>query len=246
MHKQRLQPLYNSGSRLLNLLLPARCLHCGTSVDEVNTVCSACWQQMHFLSAPFCDTCSQPFDFTMPEGSECAACAQTPPQFDKARSVLVYNEHSRKLISEFKYSDRIHASKAYGKWMARAGKDILKDADVIIPVPLHSKRLKKRLYNQAALLAQVIAKEANITYNPIVLQRIKHRPPQAGLNKAERQKNIKGVFALKPNHTLKGKHVVLVDDVMTTAATINECCRILKEAGVASVSALTLAKTIVE
>ncbi|MEO0729697.1 MAG: ComF family protein [Pseudomonadota bacterium] len=172
-----------------------------------------------------------------------AAALANPPDFDRARSVCRYDGHARRLITGFKYNDRQEPRALLGRWMAMAGHDLIADCDVIIPVPLHRWRLISRRFNQSAELAREIAR---LTAKPIayhVLARHRNTPQQAQLTSKERLKNPRGAFRVSKTHQakLKGKRVLLVDDVMTTGATVNACARELKKAGASGVDVLTLA-----
>lgn len=243
-----LQPLKNTahglGQKTLDLLLPPLCLSCDAPVSTNQTLCPSCWGAIHFLSPPFCACCGIPF--TVPVGDDmlCGACLAEPPAFHNARAVMLYDDASKPMILHFKHSDRTHTARAMAHWMARSGHDSLMKADVIAPVPLHRWRLFKRRYNQSALLATAISDIANKPVWVDLLQRIKDTPTQGRLNRKQRHANVLGAFALNPVYAkaLENKAVVLIDDVLTTGATVNECSRILLKAGAASVSVLSLAR----
>jgi ComF family protein len=148
------------------------------------------------------------------------------------------------MILAFKYGDRLHAIHTFAPWMIRAGQELIDQSDIIIPVPLHNKRLRERRFNQSALLAQEIAKRSGKAYLPDLLQRTRHTIPQQGLNYKERGKNVHGAFGVNKDHlqTLKGKAILLIDDVFTSGATLNECARVMKKAGAAAVNVLTVAR----
>ncbi|MBU6475165.1 MAG: ComF family protein [Alphaproteobacteria bacterium] len=237
-------------SRLLaaavDVLLPPRCLATGEIVDAPGMVSAAVWPQLQFIEAPFCKTCGMPFNFEIVPGNDilCAACMEREPVFDAARAAVVYNDISRKMILAFKYGDRLHAVKTFAPWMLRAGRGLIDRADCIIPVPLHNRRLRERRFNQSALLAREIASRSGRVFVPDMLLRTRHTVPQQGLNYKERGQNVKGAFALGKKHLTRiaGKNILLVDDVYTSGATLNECARVLKNADAASVGVLTVAK----
>jgi ComF family protein len=231
---------------LLNMLFPPRCLLCQAFIPAVGALCSDCWQHIDFTSYPSCAICSHPFEYDMGEKTLCAVCIATPPPYRKAYSVFKYNEHSKKLIHRFKYNDQIHAAPHFAAWLARAAADALKEADMLVPVPLHRYRLWKRRYNQSALLANALGKITQVPVGLELLLRTKHTVPQAGLTNVQRQKNVQGVFKLNPRYdSIKGKHIILIDDVMTTGATLIACSKILRKAG-AQVTVVTLARTVIE
>jgi ComF family protein len=179
----------------------------------------------------------------MGEDAMCGACASERRSWDRARSVLRYDKHSRHLVLGLKHGDRTHVAGAFGRWMHRTGSEVLAGADLLVPVPLHWTRLFQRRYNQAALLAQAIrsAGGPDVAANQPVRRRT---PVQGHLGPAARERNVRGAFAVQAGRSFAGKRVVVVDDVMTTGATVEECARILKRAGAASVGVLTLARAL--
>jgi ComF family protein len=230
--------------KVVDVLLPPLCLLCDEPVGETGTVCPACWGRLRFISPPFCAGCGTPFDFPVDAGTLCASCLTDPPVFKGARAALIYDDASRALILGFKHGDKTYLSKALGTWMQRAGGDLIAGADALVPVPLHRRRLFHRRYNQAALLAQEIGR---LSGKPVLfdaLQRVRATPAQGHLTRAERRKNVKGAFRLDPAQkaAIEGKTILLIDDVMTTGATINECARVLIDAGAKNAFALSLAR----
>lgn len=232
--------------RGLNILLPARCIGCGVNVEQAGALCVECWGKIQFISKPSCFKCGTPFPYHMGDNAICGGCMESPPLYDRAVSAFLYDDASRKLITRFKYGDQIHSARTLTEFMFRAGQDFLWQGDVIVPVPLHPIRLLKRRYNQSALLAQILSHQSDVPYNPSALVRSRHIPPQASLQRNKRQKNVKGAFdvPVKQQEYINGKIILLVDDVVTTGATLNECARVLKKAGAAKVFVLTLAKTV--
>lgn len=230
----------------INLLFPPRCLTCGEWVDDVGGLCAPCWGQITFLRDPACSICGYPFDYEIGDDALCPGCIAAKPAYSHARAVFAYDDSSRKLITGFKYGDKTHAAPILANWMVSRGQSILNEADILIPVPLHWRRLFTRRYNQSALLTQQLGQ---ITGKNILLDglaRTKHNPPQASLSLKERKKNVQGAFTVPTKHRnrLNSKHIILIDDVMTTGATVNACCKALKRAGAGEVSVLTLARTI--
>src|SRR5581483_6768859 len=147
----------------LNAVLPPQCLSCGVTTDSVGKLCAACWAKVTWLAPPFCARCGTPFEFDPADGAEnltCGACLKRSPLFGRARAVFRYDDASRALILAFKHADRLHGVPAYGEWLTRAGAELLPTADIIAPVPLHWTRLAWRRYNQAALLANAVARRA--------------------------------------------------------------------------------------
>ncbi|HEX9790784.1 MAG TPA: ComF family protein [Kiloniellales bacterium] len=230
----------------LNSLLPPRCLACGDTVEQPGALCAACWRGLDFLGPPLCAVCGLPFAFDMGPAAVCGACAGEKPAYDRARSVLRYDDGSRGLILGFKHADRTEGAPAYGAWLARAGAELLADTELIVPVPLHWRRLFTRRYNQAALLAQALGRQARLPVAPDVLRRRRHTPSQGHLSAEARARNVAGAFAVAPakRHLVADRRVLLVDDVLTTGATAAACAATLRRAGVAAVDVLVLARVI--
>lgn len=236
-------------NRLLDTFLPPRCPFTGDIVDSQGTVSPAAWAELSFITAPFCHSCGFPFEFALPAGGEealCAACLHDRPEFTKARAALVYNDASRDLILGFKHGDRIHAVVPMVPWLKQAGAELLAQADMIVPVPLHRWRLIRRRYNQAAVMGQSLGKESGVTFLADGLIRRRSTPTQGHLNAKQRKKNVKHAFTPHPKRAtqIKGKKIILIDDVYTTGATVRECVRALMNAGAAEVSVLTLARVV--
>ena len=180
----------------------------------------------------------------MGEDAVCADCARERPSWDQARAVLRYDKNSRRLVLGFKHGDHTHSAAAFGQWMQRAGADVLARADLLVPVPLHWTRLFQRRYNQAALLAQAVHSAGGPEVAADWLVRRRRTPVQGHLGPAARERNVRGAFAMRPRRSVAGKHVVIIDDVMTTGATVGECARVLKREGALSVGVLTLARAL--
>lgn len=230
----------------LNFLLPPRCLSCRGRVEDQGTLCAACWKGLTLLGEPCCYRCGYPFPFRMPEESLCPSCIRRRPAFDRARAVFRYDDASRALILPFKHSDDIHGAPVYGQWLARAGAVLLAEADLVAPVPLHPRRLLRRRYNQAGLLAQAAGKRAGTPVAVDLLRRRRHTPTQAQKSPSARRRNVQGAFAVHERwkNRVQGRRIVLVDDVLTTGATVEECARVLCRAGAGAVDVLTLARVI--
>jgi ComF family protein len=231
---------------LVDGILPPRCLSCGTAIARGGDVCAACWRDLHFIDGPHCACCGLPFDMDLGPLTLCGPCIGGPPRFDRARAALVYDEAAKRLILPFKHADRLDQAPALVRWMTRAGGELLAHADLICAVPMHRQRLLARRYNQAAVLALGIARATGVKAVPDLLQRVRATPSQGGLSATERRANVRGAFSVNPRHRagLAGKKVVVIDDVYTTGATLEEAARVLKTAGAASVDALAFARVV--
>jgi ComF family protein len=232
------------GRVVIDGILPPRCLACGATVGEPDALCPTCWASMTFFAPPWCARCGLPFPHPMGDGALCAECARGAMSWHRARAVLRYDKHSRHLVLSLKHGDRTHLAPALGRWMRRAGGDLLEGVDLLVPVPLHWSRLFTRRYNQAALLAHAIHASGGPDVAPDWLIRRRRTPPQGHLGPAARVRNVRGAFALRAGRSLKGKRVVVVDDVLTTGATAEECARILRRAGAEFVGVLTFARAL--
>ncbi len=247
----QMRPLLRRSARglstaLLTAILPPRCLKCGVVVDTAGALCPACWTKLSFIDPPCCACCGFPFEFHQGDGALCGGCMREPPDFARARSVLRYDEASKELILRFKHADRTGSAPAFAAWLKRAGGELLVDADLLAPVPLHWSRFLARRYNQAALLTGELAR---LTGKPAVqdlLIRRRRTPSQGGLGAAGRESNVAGAFRVHPRHAdrLKGQRILLVDDVFTTGATAAACTRTLRRGGAQAVDVLTLARVV--
>lgn len=237
--------IYTPFWRAIDILLPPRCIGTGDIVSNQGMVSPGLWAELDFISAPYCKICGLSFEIEeeLNENAQCAACIEQPPKYDTARTALIYNDASRSLLLSFKYGDQQHAAVTFATWMKNAAPDILNSADAIMPVPLHWRRLWQRRFNQSALLALALGR---LTQRPVIhgLQRKRFTSTQKGLSRKERLKNVRMAFQIRPHvlQTIQGKHIVLVDDVMTSGATVNECAKVLKRHGAQKVSVLSVAR----
>jgi len=233
-------------ARALDALLPPRCLSCGRPVGPLGALCAACWEDIDFVASPFCACCGYPFEFDPGGEPLCGACSREPPAFDRARFVMRYGEASKALVLRFKHGDRTEGAPAFAEWLARAGAELVAEAELLAPVPLHRIRLFTRRYNQAALLCRGLSRVTGLPVLQDLLLRRRHTPPQGRLSAAGRRRNVAGAFAVNParREQLVGRRVLLVDDVMTTGATVSACAKVLRRQGAAAVDVLVLTRVI--
>jgi ComF family protein len=238
--------LLRAGRTLIDAVLPPLCLGCREIVADPGALCADCWRDLSFVSAPHCAQCGVPFGQEIGEQALCVDCLTRPPRYRRARAAMVYDAKSRRLILPLKHADRTDMAPACGAWMTRAGAELVAEADLVAPVPLHWRRMLMRRYNQAALLARAVAREADRTLAPDLLRRTSWTASQAGLRAKERRRNVKGAFDVHPRWraSLEDRTVLLIDDVLTTGATVDACVRALLRAGAAHVDVLTLARVV--
>lgn len=231
---------------ILDILLPPRCLRCGILVKTNSGLCGTCWNKIHFVDIPFCNCCGLPFEVNVGPDTLCGPCLSTTPLFERARSAMIYDKNSRPLLLAFKHGDRTDMTPVLATWMARAGIELLHDADIIVPVPLYWTRLFSRRFNQAALLAWKIAQTHSLVYLPQGLIRVRHTASQGYQSRLSRAHNLRGAIQIRQTDKEKfhNRRVLLIDDVLTTGATVNACAYTLRNAGASAVDVLTIARTI--
>ncbi|MDW8126039.1 MAG: ComF family protein [Geminicoccaceae bacterium] len=233
--------------RVLDAVLPPLCLSCRAPVGRQGELCAACWSGLHFLHPPWCARCGRPLPHEGPDAPLCAGCAARPPPWRCGRAALAYDEASRGMILRFKHADRIEAAPTFASWMAAAGAELLAEAELLVPVPVHRWRLLARGYNQAALLAKHLARLSGVPWSPDVLLRRRATRSQQGLSATARRANVTAAAFTVParlRHRLEGRGLLLVDDVQTTGATLGACTRVLAAAGAARVDVLVLARVV--
>ena len=230
-------------SKLANVVFPPLCVACREPVGEAG-FCASCWSGLTLLDGPSCACCAMPFAADLGAETLCAACLAEPPAFDRARAIFSYDEKSKGPILALKHADRLDLVPGFARWLERVGRELIDGSDVIVPVPLHRFRLWRRRYNQAAELARALARRGNKIYAPDLLARRRATSSQGAMvSAAARRRNVAGAFEVPESAkaSLRGKKVLLVDDVMTTGATVREAAKALKKAGAQKVLVLTLA-----
>jgi ComF family protein len=231
-----------------DLIFPPACLNCRGATAAPGGLCCACWTQVRFIERPYCERLGTPFaaDLGNDELLSPEAVAN-PPVFARARAVAHFEDGPvRNLVHRLKYSGRTELAKPLGAWMARAGSEILAGADLLVPVPLHRWRLAARGFNQANALAKAIAAQSGVPVDPFVLERVKPTPPQVRLSRSQRALNMQGAFRAAEGAAsqIEGRAIVLVDDVMTSGATVNAASRALLRAGARQVDVLVFARVV--
>ena len=230
----------------LDVALPPLCPACREPVAQHGGLCAACWSKLSFIAPPYCARLGIPFAYDPGPGILSMEAIAAPPSYNRARAAVRFDDTARTLIHALKYGDRTDLAPAAGRWMASAGRDLLAEADALVPVPLHWRRLWARRFNQSAALAQAIARVSGVPVAAELLKRVKATPQQVGLSRTERAANVQGAFKVPPEAKgqVKGRRLILVDDVITSGATAEACARTLLRAGAANVDVLTLARVV--
>ena len=228
-----------------DVALPQLCPSCREPVDGAG-LCPACWSKLSFIAPPYCERLGIPFPFDSGAGLLSMEAIADPPAYNRARAAVRYDDVARKLVHALKYGDRLDLAPTMGRWMARAGRELLADADALVPVPLHWRRQWARRFNQSALLAQIIARTSGRVVAHGALKRVKATPEQVGLDKSERAHNVQGAFRVPAGGRAEvaARKLLLIDDVLTSGATVDACTRALLRAGAASVDVLVFARVV--
>jgi len=232
-------------ARSLNVALPRLCPSCRDLVTD-NGLCPACWSKVAFIAPPYCPRLGIPFAYDPGPGILSMQAIADPPAFHRARAAVRYDDIAKTLVHALKYQDRTDLAPTMGRWMARAGGELLNDADLLSPVPLHWRRAWSRRYNQSGALAKIIAQHGHAKVAGDVLRRVRPTQQQIGLSKSERAANVQGAFAVAPDKTadVHGRHIVLIDDVLTSGATADACARALLRAKAKQVDVLVFARVV--
>jgi ComF family protein len=233
--------LHNASRTVLDFALPARCGGCGTIVDEVDSFCIECWRQIEWLGTGGCTVCGLPLQST--DVDTCAACLARPPRLARMRAAVAYGDISRAIAIRLKHGRKVALARTMARYMAPLIASPEKDT-LLIPVPLHRRRLWRRGFNQSAIVARELSRRLNVPLSVDALKRVKSTPPLKGLNMLQRRRTVSGAFRASPKAKLHGRLVILVDDVLTTGSTADACARALKRAGAARVELVSWARVI--
>ena len=235
-----------AGRRLLDLVVPPRCLCCDAPVGEAHALCPKCWSRLRLIERPYCERLGTPFPFDPGPGAVSTAAIAEPPAFDRARAVAVFDDVARQLVHDLKYRDRGELAVAMGRWMARAGAELLADADLVGAGPRPRRRVFERRYNQSALIAGAIERASGVAMSVDALVRIKRTRQQVGLSARDRAANVRGAFVVPAERRImiQGRNIVLVDDVLTSGATVEAATRALRRAGAARIDVLVFARVV--
>ncbi len=241
----------NLHGKLIDIIYPPRCHVCHGFLREehsrngIKFFCQACSADFRKISSPLCNICGTPFISETQEDHPCEDCLRKAPFYETTRAPYLYEGAIMKAIHQFKYGAKSFLADSLGPLLAQFAESWVKESDkyLTIPVPLHPKRLRERGFNQSLLLARYVASRLDTELDFLSLRRLRYTLPQTGLGKEERRKNVRGAFQLKNPEAVKGKTVLLVDDVATTGNTLNECSRILKRYDCENISCMVLART---
>jgi ComF family protein len=229
----------------LDIALPTLCVACREPVDG-DGVCAACWAKLSFIAQPYCPRLGIPFVYDPGPGLLSMEAIANPPAYQRARAAVRYDDVARTLVHALKYQDRTDLAPAMGRWMARAGGELLGEADLLVPVPLHWRRSWSRRYNQSGALARSIERQSGVKVASEALRRVRPTQQQIGLTRSQRASNVQGAFkvAKERQSLVQGRRVILVDDVLTSGATVDACARALLRAKAASVDVLVFARVV--
>lgn len=228
----------------LSLFYPPHCAMCSADTAAREHLCESCAKKARRIEPPFCRQCSQPFEGAIDGEFTCSNCADRSFHFDCAVSRYLSRGPVREFIHRFKYERHFHLRHQLAAWLAETLQDqriSTQPGDALVPVPLHSARFREREFNQAEVLARLLAKRSGLPLLPC-LRRIRYTTTQTRLDRHERMENLRGAFRVRQSPRVKGRHLILVDDVLTTGSTVDECARVLREAGAASVRVVTVAR----
>jgi ComF family protein len=235
-------PVVSAARRVADFLVPPACVACRQPLAAHNCLCPACWLQVDFIRPPLCDRLGIPLPYGLETPMISARAAADPPVYNRARAVASHGGLMRDLAHRLKYGDQQHVVPLLGRLLQDAGRELLVDRPLLIPIPLARRRLWQRGFNQAAVLADALHRRSGVRHDPMLLERRRETPSQVGLTREQRKDNMSGAFAIAEGRKdeVKGRNVLLIDDVITTGATIEAAARVLRRAGAARIDALSL------
>lgn len=238
-------PIKNITQQFLQVLLPPSCISCSEIVEIQGQLCGECWGNISFIGKHKCNCCGVPFEFDMGKGALCGHCQAKKPNFRRVRAACSYEGVGKKLAAKLKFHDKTLLATSMARMMFNSGGEVLRNVDIIMPVPLHKWRKFWRKYNQSELLAVALMQHVerqNVACETNLLKRVRATKQQTKLSYGERQKNVRSAFVVTAPEQIEGKRILLIDDVLTTGATMNECARALKKAGAKQVNGLVFAR----
>lgn len=237
-----------SMANLAQLLFPSICVGCNCLVSQTGTVCAQCWNSLRFIEKPYCPVMGLPFEYDLGKRFLCAEAIANPPPFRRLRSAVAHGGAAQRMSVLLKYYDRTDLAPWMARWMYRAGIELIGDVDIVVPIPLHPRRLWARRYNQSAELARYFARLTAKPYHPELIIRKRRTMQQTGLGTKERQRNVDGAFKVPDKYRIliQGRNILLIDDVYTTGATVKSATRTLMHCGAAHVDVLTFSRVLPE
>lgn len=241
--KRAADAAYGLARAVLDLALPPLCPACREPVAG-RGLCAACWSKLSFIGRPYCERLGIPFAYDPGPGILSMEAIADPPAYNRARAAVRFDDISRALVHGLKYGDRLDLAPMMGRWISHAGRELLAEADALVPVPLHWRRLWSRRFNQSAMLAAAISAESKVPVVTGALKRVKATAQQVGLSRPERAANVQGAFRVpdEGKAAVAGRRLIVVDDVLTSGATVEGCARALLRAGAANVDVLVFAR----
>lgn len=229
-----------------NFIFPERCLACEKGIANTQRICASCLLRIRYISPPMCIRCGVPFNSEMGSDRLCGNCLTSKAYFNKARAIGLYEGVLQEVVHRFKYNGKTLLAGPLGCLMLNHNLDSMdfKSYDFLVPVPLHRKRLRERGFNQALSLARYVGKRCGVPVDYLSLKRVRWEEPQINLNKNERARNVKDAFSLSNKNRLQHRNILLIDDVYTSGATVNECAKVLTKGGTAKVDVLTVCRAV--
>ncbi len=246
LRKNALAGLLSGLGRLVDIVYPPVCPGCGVTLGSHRGLCARCWAGIRFIERPYCEVLGLPFSRDLGPGILSAEAIAEPPAFDRLRSVAVHAGVARRLVHGLKYRDRTDLATMMAAWMLRAGDGTVEAADAILPVPLHRFRMMSHKFNQSAELGRAVSKLSGLPFSPSAVRRVKLTRQQVGLERHEREENVRAAFRVPPDAEIEisGRRVLVIDDVYTTGATVRAVAKALKRSGAGAVDILTFARVL--